>query len=398
MHIGIIGGGLIGVFSAFYLNQSGYTITLFDEESEMASASYGNAGMICPSHFIPIAAPGIIKQSVKWMFNSRSPLLFRPYADLDFFKWCLSFYFNSTKKNVNNNTGLMSGLLEWSKKLYQELEAKEIIPAIQRKGIIMYTHTQHGLDEEILLSRKANRLGLETTVLTNKDIADLNPGVSFNGLGGVHYNGDMHTDPVILMKTLKSYLQKKGVRFINEKAENFTSDKEKIKSIKTKTREYEVEGMIICTGMASSKLAGLFKENLFIQGGKGYNVTIANASPQLVTPLILVEGRVALTPMGSSIRIGGTMEIGKPNNTVNKNRIEGILTNTEKYLPDFKKSDLEKITPWHGYRPITKDGMPVIKRLDHFTNVFINTGHGMLGLSLAPASGKIMNEIVTTST
>lgn len=397
MHIGIIGGGLIGIFSAYFLNRSGFKITIFDEEGEIPSASYGNAGMICPSHFIPMASPGIIKQSVKWMFDSRSPLLFRPYAEWDFLKWCLSFYFNSSKQNVNDNTGLMSGLLEWSKKIYLELEAKEIIPTIQRKGIIMYTNTRHGLEEEIHLTKKANRLGLETTVLTNKDIADLNPGVEFNGIGGVHYTGDMHTDPTLLMDTMKSYLKDAGVRFINEKAERFSSDRDKIKWIKTKNNDFEVDGMVICTGIASTEIAGLFGENLFIQGGKGYNVTISSAAPQLVTPMILVEGRVALTPMGNSIRIGGTMEIGKPNNTVNKNRIDGILTNTEKYLPDYKKADLEKIKPWYGYRPISKDGMPVIKKLDLFKNVYINTGHGMLGLSLAPASGKILNQIVTTT-
>ena len=193
MHIGIIGGGLIGIFSAYFLNRSGFKITIFDEEAEIPSASYGNAGMICPSHFIPIAAPGIIKQSVKWMFDSRSPLLFRPYADVDFIKWCLSFYFNSSKQNVNQNTGLMSGLLEWSKKIYLELEANNIIPAIQKKGIIMYTNTRHGLDEEIDLSKRANRLGIETIILTNKDIADLNPGVEFNGTGGVHYTCLLYT-------------------------------------------------------------------------------------------------------------------------------------------------------------------------------------------------------------
>ena len=397
MHIGIIGGGLIGIFSAYFLNRSGFKITIFDEEAEIPSASYGNAGMICPSHFIPIAAPGIIKQSVKWMFDSRSPLLFRPYADVDFIKWCLSFYFNSSKQNVNQNTGLMSGLLEWSKKIYLELEANNIIPAIQKKGIIMYTYTRHGLDEEIDLSKRANRLGIETIILTNKDIADLNPGVEFNGTGGVHYTGDMHTDPTLLMYALKSYLKDNGVRFINEKAERFSSVKDKIKWIKTKTNDFEVDGMVICTGIASTEIAGLFGENLFIQGGKGYNVTIANAAPQLVTPMILVEGRVALTPMGSSVRIGGTMEIGKPNSTVNKIRLDGILTNTEKYLPDYKKSDLEKIKPWYGYRPISTNGMPVIKRLDLYKNVFINTGHGMLGLSLAPASGKVLTQIVTNT-
>jgi D-amino-acid dehydrogenase len=397
VHIGIIGGGLIGVFSAYYLNQSGYNITIFDSEGEVPSASYGNAGMICPSHFIPLAAPGIIKQSLKWMFDSKSPLLFRPYLDVDFLKWCASFYFHSSKKNLTENTGLMSGLLEWSKHLYHELEAKEIIPSIQKKGIIMYTNTVHGLDEEIQLAKKANTLGIKTEVLTNNDISNLNPGVHFNGNGGVHYTGDMHTDPALLLSAMKTFLEEKGVKFIKSKTKRFTTDKDNIKSIKTNTNEYEVDAMIICTGMSSGETAGLFGDSLFIQGGKGYNLTVSNASPQLVTPMILVEGRVAITPMGTALRIGGTMEIGKPSDTINKNRIEGILTNTEKYLPDFKKSELEKIKPWYGYRPVSKNGMPIIKKLEQYKNVFINTGHGMLGLSLAPASGKIMDEIVKIS-
>ncbi len=397
MHISIIGGGIIGLFSAYYLQQEGYDITLFDKESDVLSASYGNAGMICPSHFIPLAAPGIIQQGFKWMLDSKSPLLFRPSFDLDFIQWCLSFYQHASKRNVINHIGLMNGLLNYSKKLYLSVELQGVIPPLDKHGILMFCNTQHALDEEIELSHKAARLGIETKTLSNDDIQSVNPGVRMIGMGAVHYTGDITTDPIYLMNELKNYLFNRKVKLVSEEVTGFIKAKNSITRIKTNENEIPTDAVLVCTGAESTPLTTLLGEKILIQSGKGYNITIENKEPSLRTAMILVESRVALTPMGTKLRIGGTMEIGNLKNKVNQSRIEGVLSSTEKYLPEYKRNELSQYKPWYGSRPLSVDGMPVVKKINNCENAFINAGHGMLGLSLAPACGELITQIISNT-
>lgn len=397
MHIGILGGGLIGNFTAYYLLQKGYKVTIFDQKSDILSASYGNAGMICPSHFIPLAAPGIVKTSLKWMLNPKSPLLFKPSFDLDFIKWCLAFYLNASAKNVRENTKPMADMLLQAKSLYLDLEVQNIIPRIEKKGIIMYCNSDHALKEEIDMAQKANHLGIQTTILSNEGVSTCNPGLKLNGLGGVHYTGDMHTDPVVLMNALKDVLTTNGANIISENVQRLVSRNTTITEVITSADKYKIDGVVLAAGVFTGEWIKTLGGKEKLQGGKGYNVTVENANPNLSTPMILVEGRVALTPMGNKLRIGGTMEIGKVNTNINQSRIEGVLESTEKYLPDFKKSDLLNIKPWFGYRPLSENGMPIIRKMSNWQNVFLNTGHGMLGLSLAPASGLLMEQIISNT-
>ncbi|MEP7269770.1 MAG: FAD-dependent oxidoreductase [Saprospiraceae bacterium] len=397
MHIGIVGGGLSGLFSAYYLLEKGHQITIFDDIKEVDSASYGNAGMICPSHFIPLAAPGIIMQGMKWMFDKQSPLLFRPTPNLDFIKWCYTFYRNSNSNNVAENMGLLSGLLNWSKELYLELEKKHILPPVQQKGIVMYCNTQHALNEEIHLVKTAQALHICTNILSNKDLEILNPGIEFNGIGGVHYTGDMHIEPYHLMNKLKKYLLQHQVDFIQEEVNNFEITNRSVEYIITSSGRKKIDALVIGAGVMTPHLTKKLNYQVLIQGGKGYNITLPKASPQLTTPLILVEGRVALTPMNTNLRIGGTMELGKLNSSISQNRINGILRSTEAYLPDYKANQLRELKPWYGYRPLSVNGLPIIEKIPHLQNVFINSGHGMLGLSLAPACGIMIEQIISNT-
>ena len=144
MRIGILGGGVIGLFSAYYLVQSGHEVVLIDQHGFDRGASYGNAGMICPSHFIPLAAPGVVRQSLKWMFNDTSPFYLKPRLDAPFIRWGLQFFNHATKSHVQNSIGSLSSLLFWSRSLYSGLAGNVLDFKLYPKGIIMACNTTHG--------------------------------------------------------------------------------------------------------------------------------------------------------------------------------------------------------------------------------------------------------------
>ncbi|MEO5582119.1 MAG: FAD-dependent oxidoreductase [Saprospiraceae bacterium] len=398
MRICIIGGGLIGLFSAYYLTEKGYGVTIVDKGDFNQGASFGNAGMICPSHFTPLAAPGVVWKSLKWMFNDKSPFYIRPRLNTNSLKWYLQFFRSSNQTNVKNNTGVLNALLTYSYQLYLDLERKGIQMDLQKRGIIMVCNTSHGLQEEIALMHKAAALGIKTDVLNSKEIEMFNPGVEIKSKGGVHYTGDMHLKPDILIDSIKQRLNQRDVTWLpfNEIID-FKVVQNKITAAISKKEEIAAEMYLFAGGSWSNQICQRLNLEYLIEGGKGYNITIHEAAPQLTTPLILTEGSVAVTPMGSALRIGGTMEIAGLDDRIRSSRVTGILNTIEKYLPDYPLSKTQQIEPWFGYRPLSIDGMPVIKKIPTLHNAFINTGHGMLGLSLAPASGKLIEEIISRS-
>lgn len=395
MRVCVIGGGIIGMFSAWYLVRSGYEVCLIDRHDFDEGASHGNAGMICPSHFTPLAAPGVIRQSLKWMFDSGSPFYIKPRFDLDFMRWGLQFFRKANARHVKASIGPLSALLQWSSALYRDLADQGMDLSLNQKGIIMACKGKHALDEESSVANLAAGIGIPTRILSSGEIHDLNPGVRFELAGGVHYLDDMHLTPEKLIISLKAGLSGKVEWLSGREVTGFHRESNHIDRVLTHAGEIRADLFVIAAGAWSGKLARMAGEYIAIEAGKGYNITIPGAKPKVATPLILVEDRVAVTPMDQALRLGGTMELSGINDQILTSRVTGILKAIESCMPDFGTDLTGNIKPWFGFRPLTPTGLPVVSQLGSLRNVFINAGHGMLGLSLAPASGKLINQLIT---
>ena len=172
----VIGGGIIGLCSAYYLKQSGWDVTVLDKTDLSDNCSYGNMGMIVPSHFVPLAAPGILSQGIKWMFNSRSPFYVKPSLSPDLIGWGLKFMRSATKKHAERSAGVLRDISLLSKDLYQEFEKKTAIDfGLTDKGILMLFKTAKMEDEERHLVEKATNLGLDAQYLTPEECQKLQP-------------------------------------------------------------------------------------------------------------------------------------------------------------------------------------------------------------------------------
>jgi D-amino-acid dehydrogenase len=395
-NIAIVGGGIIGLSIAYYLNKAGHKVTIFDQGNLKDNCSSGNAGMIVPSHIIPLAAPGMISKGIRWMFNSKSPFYVRPRLSGDLIRWGLKFYAHANHQHVERSIPALKEISTLSKNLYRDI-AKEpdFNFGYEERGLLMLYQTRETEKEEAEAATLANRSGVEAHVLSPDEIQRLEPEVKVKSRGGIYFPGDAHLIPHTLVSNLIQHLQKQGVAIFSETSvEDFTVSRDNIISLQVHQERPEFDEFIIATGAWSGTFCSKLKIDLPMQSGKGYSFTLNDVKKNVRIPSLLLEGRVAATPMGSSLRFGGTMEIGDTNRIINMNRVKGIVETIPKYYPEMSVEVPVAKTVWSGLRPCSPDGLPYIGRSHKYKNLIIATGHSMMGLSLGPATGKLVTELV----
>ncbi|MBC7687445.1 MAG: FAD-dependent oxidoreductase [Aquabacterium sp.] len=391
----VIGGGIIGLSAAYYLQQSGWDVTIVDKTDLSDSCSYGNLGMIVPSHFVPLAAPGMLSQGIKWMFNSRSPFYVKPSLSVDLISWGLKFIKSATQQNVDKAAIPLSDINLLSKKLYEELAKKSGFDfGLEKKGILMYYKTEKVGEEEVHLAGKARSMGLDVVALNREEVQSLEPTTELDVLGAVHYRCDAHLYPNKLMTQLIQWLKEAGVDFKTESAvESIITEAGKIKKVVTSNGEYDMDVVIMAGGSWLPRLTKMAGITVPLMPGKGYSFTCGQQQKKLNIPAILCEARVAITPMNGYMRYGGTMEIAAVNNKINLKRVEGIVQSVPKYFPDIQLAMPDRKDIWYGFRPCSPDGLPYLGYSKKISNLIIAGGHAMSGLSLGPASGKVVAEL-----
>jgi D-amino-acid dehydrogenase len=390
----IIGGGVIGLFSAYYLHKSGWEVELLDKGDLTDNCSYGNAGYISPSHFVPLASPGMVGQGIRWMFNNKSPFYVKPALNRDLMSWGLKFARNCTQKHVDRSAGGLRDIMVLSHGLYHEFEKESGIDfCLEDKGIFVLFKTQKLGDHERHLVEKATNLGLDAQYLTADETRALEPGLEMDILGSVLYRCDSHIYPNMLMKGLIKHLENIGVKIRrNQEVTSINQENGRISSVTAAGKEYTGDAFLIAGGSWSPAIAKLAGIKIPLMPGKGYSFMVHQPVKKMSIPAILGEARVAITPMNGSIRFGGTMEVRKINKEVSMNRVEGIVEAIPKYYPDFKLPMPDPKDVWFGFRPVSPDGLPYIGMSNKYKNLGIATGHAMVGLTMGTATGKLMAE------
>lgn len=392
----IIGGGIIGLSTAYYLRKAGAEVTVLEKGTLEDNCSFGNAGMIVPSHFVPLAAPGVLEQGIRWMFDSKSPFYVRPSLNPALISWGLKFIKSANRSNVERAAIPLRDLSLFSSGLYQEMANEPGFGfGLHNNGILMLSKTRKMADEEAELAERAKALGLDVSILTPTQCRDLQPELDLAVEGAVLYRCDAHLTPFLLMKQLTEHLESSGVRILrNHEVTGFGHNNGKINSVHVHNNLFESDEVVIAGGAwspAITKLAGL---RIPMMPGKGYSFMYDEPNQRMSIASLLMEARVSVTPMGKQIRFGGTMELGPLNDAVNMQRVRGIVEAIPKYFPDLAPSLPAKESVWHGFRPCSPDGLPYIGRTKAYQNVVIAGGHGMMGLSLGPATGKLVSEVI----
>lgn len=390
----VIGGGIIGLSSAYYLQQGGWDVTVLDKEDFSDNCSYGNAGYVCPSHFVPLATPGIVTQGLKWMWNSRSPFYVEPRLNAALISWGLKFMKSATAKHVAESAIPLRDIALFSQQLYEEwAKLPDFDFAYEKKGLLEMFQTEANEEHAHHTAHEAAKLGLEAVMLSKDEVQAMEPQTELNIRGALYFKCDAHLYPQKLMKGLINRLQQKAVQLISkQEVTGFEMNGDQIKTVISNNQRYDADMVVIATGSWSREMAAKLNLNLPLMPGRGYSVTLEDSPFTFNHPAVLQEGRVAITPMdGNKIRFGGTMEITSTKTAPRYKRVEGILNAVERFVPQFKIPMPSPDNIWYGYRPCSADGLPYIGKIK--SNAIIATGHAMIGLSVGAGTGKLVAEI-----
>ena len=392
----IIGGGIVGLCSAYFLQKEGHQVTLIDKSNITSGASFVNAGFITPSHIIPLAAPGMIAQGIKWMFDSTSPFYIKPRFDIDFFRWAWYFHKSSTKAKVEKAIPIIKDINLLSRGLFEAMKSSGELGDfhLERRGLLMLYKTDAAYQHELEVSKKADFLGLEVSELNKSELHKMEPNVKIDAEGAIHYECDAHTTPTEFMPKLLKYLKSVGVVIrTEEEVVDLSVRNGKIDHITTTKNRYTADELVLAAGSWSGMLSKKLHIKLPMQAGKGYRIDVARPTG-ISIPSILLEAKMAVTPMQGFTRFAGTMEFSGINAVIRKERVLALANGVAKFYPELKITEEEIAEAKTGMRPVSPDGLPYIGRSKSVENLTFATGHAMMGWSLGPATGKLVSEII----
>lgn len=400
MKVTIVGAGVIGLCSAYYLQKEGYEVTVIERGDITDGCSFGNMGYISPSHFIPLASPGIIAEGIRHMLSSSSPFYIKPRLNWDLLQWGYHFWRNCNAATVKRNAPHLNNILHLSRYLINDMR-DEIGDTFEMEeiGCLMMCKEEKTLQHEFHLADDAEKFGLQVERLRRNEVQQLETDVEVDVAGAVLFKDDCHFDPGKMITALKKHLEKNGVRFqLHTTVTGFEKQNNRVTAVLTDKGKTDADELIVATGSWLPVVMRMMGIRLLLQPGKGYSHTYDHVEKNLKYPAILVDGRCAITPWKQRLRIGGTMELSGINNRVLIKRMQGIYESARNFYPgltiDFPPAD--KI--WNGLRPVTPDGLPYIGRVNNFENVIVAGGHAMLGISEGTGTGKLVSEITQHKT
>ena len=393
----IIGGGAIGLSTAYYLNLSGFNVTIIDADvpNSETNCSWGNSGMIVPSHIVPLAAPGVIKQGLKWLLDAESPFSIEFKPSLELLSWLLKFRKAANPSHVERGAKLLQELGLRSRKLYLEIGEKIDI-GLETNGILMLCNSESSIEEEFKISKMARDLGMEAIDLDQSGVQKIETGMRVDVKGGVHYPLDCNIDPILFMDLMKKHLVQNGVNInYNKPVTEIVINQNKVESVKSNDESWSADYFVLSAGSFSSKLVTQIGIKMPLMSGKGYSYTLEPPQKKPSVPAILIEARIASTPMGEKWRFGGTMTVTDSNRSINKKKLNAMARYVKNYYPEYESSWVNGFEPWVGLRPLSADGIPYIGSFKKFPNLIAATGHAMMGISMAPVTGEIVNNIIS---
>ena len=406
----IVGGGVIGLSCAWYLAKAGARVTVIESATigDRLACSYGNQGLVCPSHAVPIAAPGVVTQGLRWLFDPASPLYIRSPWRAEMVRWLWRFARASTPARAEAGTAAMAELLLHSAELHAGLAATAAPTAedgghpygYAADGVLYAFLTEEALQHHLEESHQAARHGIPFEQLTGEQVRQMEPALSPRVTGGVLYPGDAHVDPRSFVRWLHAQAVDAGARVVEQTdvIRVHPGGQGNRVTVLTSRGELGAGQIVIAAGAWSPRIAVGLDLRLPVQAAKGYSITFSSPSWRPRRPVNLGEARAVATPLPHGVRIGGTLELAGLDRSITVRRVQAILEGAARVVPgahfDAGAADAEV---WHGLRPLAPDTLPIIGRPRAHPNVVLATAHGTLGVSLGPATGEAVAALIAGS-
>lgn len=393
----IIGGGVIGLTCAYYIAKAGRGVRIIEQDRIGTGASHGNCGLIVSSHIQPLCLPGTISTEFKRFFQGTSPLYIKLQPDFDRFLWLLKFARKCNNVDLKHAIKTREGILHHSELLYDTLFLEEKLNADwEKKGVLMVYKSESGMAKYARTNAYLQEYGLEATPYVGDALFNLEPALREDVYGGWYHSTDTHLRPDKYLDELKTILIQKGVAIEeNRPLTHLDCHARQITGAVVPNAVYTADHYVLATGAWTPEIVRSLKLKLPMQPAKGYSITMGRPAlcPQI--PCYLSEKSVVATPWKSGYRLGGTMEFSGFNFEIVPKRIQHLKETAREYLKDPLGDPVYE--EWVGLRPMIYDDLPVIGWAPAQNNLMLATGHGMIGLSTAPSTGKLVAEMITGS-
>jgi len=391
----ILGGGVIGLSCALFLLKQGRSVRILEKNTIGGATSHGNCGTITPSHALPLAAPGMIGKALKYMTQADAPFYVKPSTDLALLEWLLRFSLRCNVKDMRQSAFAKASLLNHSRALLQtNIEQHQLDCAFSASGVMYAFNTQQGLDDMLHELPLLRECSVRCEILNAAELALREPALKSTMVGGIFFPDDAHFRPDAYCAELARVVRELG-GVIEEHCEVQALHclAGKIQTVQTNQGNYEAENVVMAMAVWSSALAKSIDLNLPIQPGKGYSITYSKPELMPKTPLVLSERSVCVTAWPDGYRLGSTMEFSGFDDKLNAKRLAALERGAHEYLHEPFGDEVRE--RWFGWRPMTYDDLPIIGKSPKHENLFLATGHGMLGMSMSAITGKLIAELIT---
>ncbi len=391
----IVGGGVIGVCTAYSLAERGIGVRLLERDQICSGCSHGNAGWLFPSHSMPLPAPGVIRQALDWLTDPKSPFYIKPRPSLELVRWLWRFWTACDRATMLESYRLRRELSLASLERYAKLAA---LPGIEfgfaQRGLLLAFRTRAGLaaaEQELAILAELGGRGQQ---LGPDELREKVPALSPKLAGGIHLLDDAHITPGDFVRGLAEEARRRGAALHTEtEVLEIEWSRAHPTRVTTSRGEFTCEDLVLATGAWSARLVRPLRLRLPVQPAKGYSITVPRPEAFGEIPVMLGEARVGVTPMGRSLRMAGTLELAGLDLSVSMQRVHAIERATRAYLPDLLLG--EQVEIWRGLRPLTPDDLPIIGRPGGTRGLIIATGHGMKGMAQGPITGELVAQLVS---
>ena len=387
----------MGLCCAYELSRGGADVTVLERGGVGQGASRGNTGWVCPSFSYPLPAPGIVGEGLRGMLRGGGPLAIRPSLDPTFVRWLLGFRRSATRERWEHGVRALIALNSRTLELFDSYAADGVDFEMHRSGLLLVATTPAGLASYAAVFGDLRALGFEgeSAELGPEEAKELEPALAEERLaGGVHALVDRYVRPESLLDGLAAHLAAHGVEVReNLEVEGLAAANGSIR-VQTATGPIETDRAVVAAGASSPPLLSRLGVSLPLVGARGYSFTFSGGAMRPSHALYLAEAKVGISSFADSVRIAGVFELGRSSDVLHRGRLEAMLATVEPYFSDWRPSSETALLEWAGLRPMTADGLPLIGRSPALQNVFVATGHGMLGVTLAPATAALLTPLV----
>jgi len=390
----VVGAGVIGLLSAYDIRRRGGDVIVIDKGEPGRGCSHANTGWVVPSFSAPLPGPGMLTTTLRWMLRADSPLYIRPIAVPSMSKWLMQFWRHCNEQDHAAGLTAVANLNRHTIALFDAIKADGVQFEMHHSGLLCAFATQAAYDRTMATLREIDaRIGLRIRELKGASLMAKEPDLTTDVVGAIYLPSERHVRPETLNAGLVDWLTRAGVEIRSGvEMTGVTQDGLTVTAVETSDGPIAAATVLLATGAWSGRLARELGFSLPMQAGKGYTITVKSPEMKLNGPVYLPEKKIVVSPYRGAVRIGGTMELSGFNDEMDRRRLAAIRRGVENFLPGIFEGGEQ--TEWVGMRPLAPDGLPVIGRAPNYDNLYLATGHAMLGVTLGPATAAAASDLV----